>query len=225
MNDEYDDKKRKSPREIIENSLLLVEGKDECNFFKSLLKTMKINGIEIKDVGGRKQFANKIPSIKKIKGFSKVTKLGFIRDAEDNYAKSAFDSVCNNLNENGIIPPKNIGKVENIGKYKIGIFIMPNNKDKGMLETLCLQSIKNEHCYKEMEIYIECLKEFYKNNEKEFCESSEKKFNIDKARSQVYLASKIPIQNSLGLGALKGQWDFESYAFYEIKTFLNNLFG
>ena len=33
MNDEYDDKKRKYPSEIIGNSLLLVEGQDECNFF------------------------------------------------------------------------------------------------------------------------------------------------------------------------------------------------
>ena len=216
METECDDKKRKTPSEIKENSLLLVEGKDECNFFKSLLKTMKIDSIEIKDVGGKEQFADRISSVKNIRGFSKVTKLGFVRDAEDNYAKSSFDSVCHYLNLNGIVAPKNIGKVENIGKYKIGIFIMPNNKDKGMLESLCLQSIKNEHCYKEMEAYIECLKEFYKN--------SKKTFNIDKAKSQVYLASKVPIQNSLGLGALNGHWDFESSSFYEIKTFLNNLF-
>ena len=87
-----------------------------------------------------------------------------------------------------------------------------------MLETLCLQSIKceYEYCYEEMEAYIECLKEFYKN--------SKKTFNIDKAKSHVYLASKVPIKNSLGLGALNGHWDFESSSFYEIKTFLNNLF-
>lgn len=83
---------------------------------------------------------------------------------------------------------------------------------------MCLQSIKCEceYCYEEMEAYIECLKEFYKN--------SKKTFNIDKAKSQIYLASKVPIQSSLGLGASHGYWDFESSAFYKVKTFLNNLF-
>ena len=60
MNDEYDDKKRKSPREIIENSLLLVEGKDECNFFKSLLETMGINGFESLTFDEIKTFLNNL---------------------------------------------------------------------------------------------------------------------------------------------------------------------
>ena len=135
-----------------------------------------------------------------------------------NKAKSAFDSICTALENVNILErlPNSIGKVENIGIFKVGIFIMPNNRDSGMLETLCLQSIEGMHCNKEMQAYIECLKKFYENNPS---------FNLEKAKTQVYLASKVPIRNSLGLGACKGYWNFDHCAFDEIKLFLNELFG
>lgn len=203
---------------INSKSLLLVEGKDELNFFKALFKALKIKEIQIRNVEGNANFSREIKQLVNNSKFSDVTKLGFVRDAEHNKAKSAFDSICHHLRQNNITPPKNIGKIENIDNRKIGILIMPNNKDEGMLETLCLQSIKNnEICYCKMEEYIECLSEFYK--------IEKKSFNIDKAKTQVYLASKLPIRNCLGLSALKNQWDFKSPAFNEIKTFLKVLFN
>ncbi|MGP1439914.1 MAG: DUF3226 domain-containing protein [Treponema sp.] len=201
---------------ITSKFLLLVEGKDEIEFFNTLFKYMSIDGVQILEVGGKNNFPHHIKSIKQDLGddCSNITNLGIIRDADDN-AKAAFDSICYHLNQNEIAPPKSIGIVENIDNRKIGIFIMPNNKDNGMLETLCLKSIESTCCYKEMNIYIECLQNLYKNN---------KSFNVDKAKSQVYLASKIPMKNRLGLGAEAGQWNFNHSAFTEIKTFLKELF-
>jgi hypothetical protein len=201
---------------ITNKFLLLVEGKDEIEFFNALFKYMNIDGVQIHEVEGKNNFSKNIKQIKDSPddGFSIVTNLGIIRDADDN-AKAAFDSICYHLNQNKIAPPKNIGIVENIDKRKIGIFIMPNNKDNGMLETLCLESIESTCCYKEMNIYIECLQNLYKNN---------KSFNVDKAKSQVYLASKIPMKNRLGLGAEAGHWNFNHSAFIKIKTFLKELF-
>lgn len=218
-------KRRKEPFQIKTDALLLVEGKDEGGFFDALLKNMKIEGGQIKDVGGEKKFKHEMRNIVKLPGFSKIKKLGYVRDAEQNEAKSAFDSICHDLkkihmedlNETKILEqlPCNIGKVEKIGSFKVGFFIMPNNKDKGMLETLCLQSIKDMHCYKEMQAYIECLKKFHENTSS---------FKLEKAETQVYLASKVPIMNSLGLGACKGHWNFDDSAFYDIKLFLRDLF-
>ena len=202
-------------KKIDKKSLLLVEGKDECHFFSSLFEKISIENVKVYDVGGKDKFSKTIARFVKIEGFSEVTKLGFVRDAEENLAKSAFDSICNDLDNNNIPKPKNIGKVEKVNNMKIGIFIMPNNKDAGMLETLCLQSIKNEHCQNEMEAYIECLRRFYKDNVS---------FNFAKAMSQVYLASKVPLVNSLGLGAEKGYWNFNDPLFNEIKSFLIDLF-
>ena len=210
-------KKREEPFQIKSDALLLVEGKDEYQTFQALLKEMNINGVQIYDVEGNNNFANKIPRLFKSSGFQQIKKLGFVQDAEQNEAKSAFDSICHVLECSNILDhvPRNIGTVEKIGSFKVGIFIMPNNKDKGMLETLCLQSIKDMHCYKEMQAYIECLKKNYEDNSS---------FNPAKAETQVYLASKVPIRNSLGLGALTGHWNFCDSAFDEIKLFLRDLF-
>ena len=141
-------KRRKEPFQIKTDALLLVEGKDEYQTFQALLKEMNINGVQIYDVEGNNNFANKIPRLFKSSGFQQISKLGFVRDAEQHEAKSAFDSICHVLECSNIFDhvPRNIGKVEEIGSFKVGIFIMPNNKDKGMLETLCLQSIKDMHC-------------------------------------------------------------------------------
>ena len=141
-------KKREEPFQINSDALLLVEGKDEGGFFDALLKHMKIGGVQIKDVGGKEKFKHEMRNIVKLPGFSKIKKLGYVRDAEQHEAKSAFDSICHVLECSNIFDhvPRNIGKVEEIGSFKVGIFIMPNNKDKGMLETLCLQSIKDMHC-------------------------------------------------------------------------------
>ena len=224
-NDEKDEcKDIKLPIAIEKTSLLLVEGKDECNFFKSLFKSMNITDVQILDVGGKEKFEDEFSSVLRRTGFSGVVKLGFVRDAEQNVAKSAFDSICHTITKKGIFKsvPCDVGKVENIekldgtGSLRIGIFIMPNNKDKDMLENLCLQSIEGMHCQKEMDLYMECLKKYYE---------TKPSFNFYKAKALVYLASKVPIVSSLGLGAEKGYFDFNHSAFTDIKRFLSELFG
>ena len=88
------------PRRIESESLLLVEGKDECNFFKSLFEKINIRNVEIHDVGGKDNFGNRIKAFIKIQGFSNVIKLGFIRDAEDKPARDAFTGICSTLKNN-----------------------------------------------------------------------------------------------------------------------------
>ena len=41
---------------IKENRILAVEGKDEVNFFKALLKYENIEKIQIEDIGGKDNF-------------------------------------------------------------------------------------------------------------------------------------------------------------------------
>ena len=88
---------------ITSKFLLLVEGKDEIKFFNDLFKYMSIDEIQILEVGGKSNFPKNIKQIKDIHddGFSIVTNLGLIRDANDN-AKAAFDSICYHLNQNEI---------------------------------------------------------------------------------------------------------------------------
>ncbi len=72
---------------IISNRLLAVEGKDECNFFKALLRHENINNIQVVDIGGKDKFKTEFPLLINTEGFSEVHRLGFVRDAEQNHAK------------------------------------------------------------------------------------------------------------------------------------------
>ena len=44
---------------IVKKRLLLVEGKDELNFFTALLNTLNIDTVQIIDIGGKQQLHSK----------------------------------------------------------------------------------------------------------------------------------------------------------------------
>ena len=205
-------------KEIESSSLLMVEGKDECNFFKALFVVLGINHVQIEDMGGKDRFDAAIRAFSKMQGFDDIVNIGFVRDAENTPASAAFMSICGSLQHIDLEPPKSIGTVEKIRNKKIGIFIMPNNSNPGMLETVCLDSIHQNDLYKD---YIlpytnHLLADMYHNNTQ---------FNKAKSEVQIYLASKVPLVNSLGLGAVNGHWDFNHPVFNDIKQFLRELFA
>nr|VFK57295.1 MAG: hypothetical protein BECKTUN1418F_GA0071002_11116 [Candidatus Kentron sp. TUN]VFK60193.1 MAG: hypothetical protein BECKTUN1418D_GA0071000_11186 [Candidatus Kentron sp. TUN]VFK65433.1 MAG: hypothetical protein BECKTUN1418E_GA0071001_11076 [Candidatus Kentron sp. TUN] len=203
--------------------LLAVEGKDECNFFEALLKHMGIEDIQLADIGGKDRFKTEFDLLYQSKGFSDVCALGLIRDAEDKKADAAFKSICSILEKHPPLPVPEAANTAINGKndtgklIRIGVFIMPNNADQGMLEDLCLESlesIEKKPAFPCMEQYMNCLSKLPENDTPR---------NPAKAKVQTYLATRKEIVNSLGLGARKGYWDFEHDCFNEIKRFLGEL--
>ncbi len=208
------------PTPITSKKILVVEGKDEINFFDSLLKYLNITDYQIEEGGGKNQFHKKIPALKLRAGFiqadgtSFVTHLAIIRDKNGD---NALGSVREILKKEDFIPPENHGQFSN-GKPKVGIFIMPGNTIEGtMLEDLCLKTVENHPA-------MECVNKFAS------CVSKLPKFpkNISKSKAtvfkaQVFLATQPDSIDSVGLGAQKHYWDFESAALDELKEFLKNL--
>ncbi len=196
--------------EISSKKLLLVEGKDEENFFQALLSIMAYdNKIQVIGVSGKGNFSSKFNTLVKAPNFSDVESIGFVRDA-DNNAKSAFESICSVLRTKNYVAPISSGLYSN-GNPRIGVFIMPDNKSCGMLEDLCLQSIKNLPINDCISDFIGCIP------------NKDKSFESSKSKVQIYLSSKTPIVNNLGLGAQKKYWDFDNPCFNEIKEFIKNL--
>ena len=200
---------------IIYKKIIAVEGPDDDNFFDALLRRMNIKDYDIRFVGGKDEFKNKLPALKNVSGFFNangspfVTHLAIIRDGNDD---NAFESVTNILKKEGFTPPKKHGLFSN-GNPKIDIFIMPGTTVKGtMLEDLCLKTVeKNPE--------MKCVNEFAS------CVSAmePKPKNISKAKAQTFLAAQPEIANSVGVGAQKGYWDFESPVLEELKQFLSHL--
>ncbi|HAJ80011.1 MAG TPA: hypothetical protein DCO75_09600 [Fibrobacteres bacterium] len=198
-------------------SLLLVEGKDECNFFKALLGHLDIQDIQLLDIGGKDKFPFEFLALYNAEGFNKIERLGFVRDAETNKAQSAFNSICNILKKTHLPLPSQMGIVTINKIPRIGIFIMPDNTGSGMLENLCLETLKTlpvNFCIKN---FVDCFLQQQSKEEKQ-------NFNDFKARVQAYLSTRSPIVNTLGLGAIKGYWDFSHFCFDNIKNFLTSLY-
>ncbi len=198
--------------------LLLVEGRDEVNFFSALLAFLNIHDVTIIEAGGCKKFASLYPSIVITSGFSSVKRIGFVRDAEANKADSAFQSILNIIKKNTphFILPKTCGEIVK-ETISCGIFIMPNNKDTGMIEDLCLKSVETETLYKETE-------KFVANAKNKMTENDSFHYNIHKAKVQTYLAGTVNTPRNLGEAALQKIWDFSNPAFDDIKQFINDLF-
>ena len=85
-------KLEEDPGSICLYKVIVVEGKDEVYFLDALLRNLKITDVEVRDVGGKNQFENKLPALVNMSGFPDVRFLAVIRDA-DNDPNAAFDSV------------------------------------------------------------------------------------------------------------------------------------
>jgi hypothetical protein len=199
--------------QITKKRLLVVEGNDEKNFFEELFKHMaKENITDILDVGGKDNFKNSIPALTRISSFNDVEAIAVVRDADGN-CRSAFASVKGILKENGLLPPEKPGEFSQ-GNPKVGVFIMPDNKNSGMLEDLCLETVKDEKGMECVNRFIDCANQL---------ENPPKDKDIAKVKVQGFLAIKPGVFDMVGLGAKKNYWDFDSAALEPLKNFLSEL--
>ncbi|KPK77891.1 MAG: hypothetical protein AMJ79_01690 [Phycisphaerae bacterium SM23_30] len=192
------------------NKILAVEGQDEENFFGALFRHIGILNIDIRQVGGKNQFPRKLPVLKVSTGFNNVTHLAVVRDRNSD---NAFQSIVNILKRMDLTPPDEHGGFSS-GKPKVGVFIMPGETIGGtMLEDLCLRTVRED------DPAMKCVREFTSC----ISELENPPKNISKAKVQTFLAAQPEIVNSVGLGAEKNYWDFESSVLDELKQFLGNL--
>lgn len=205
--------KQPSPEKITKKKLLVVEGNDEKIFFQELFKHMaKENITDIQDVGGKDNFKNNMPTLTRIPGFNEVEAIAVVRDA-DGSCRSAFDSVKGILKENGLLPPEKPGKFSQ-GNPKVGVFIMPDNKKSGMLENLCLKTVKDEEGMECVNLFVDCANQLT---------NPPKNKDIAKVKVQAFLAIRPGVFDMVGLGAKKKYWDFDSAALDPLKKFLSEL--
>lgn len=200
------------PTPFTKTRILIVEGKDEVDFFTKLLdKNGLLNQVDIRDAKGKDNFKNIIPALIKTTGFNKVEAMAIIRDADKN-VEDAFKSIRDILKRENLIYPYKPGLYSTTKKLKIGIFILPDNKNKGMLEDLLLITVKNHEAMNCVDEFIKCTNKL-KNSPK----------NISKSKIQSFLAAMPENANSIGIGAQKDYWDLNSKALKPLISFLKNL--
>ena len=222
--------RRSDPKEITKEKLLLVEGADEVNFFNALFRHVNQADIQVASVGGRDNFKNEIPMFVKARGFGRLTKWAVIRDAEESEAINAFKSARNilekalkELNESKSLDqkikyllPGSPGEFSS-GSLPIGIFILPDNSQPGMLEDLCLKTVEDHPAMKCVNDFYGCCKKLKKPPE-----------NEAKSKAEAFLAAmpkamRKTSEDGVGIGAQKKYWNFDSEHLNPLKFFLSHL--
>ncbi len=187
--------------------------------------------MQIINTEGKEKFKREFKFISKMENFSNVNIIGIILDG-DNSVENTFNSICDVINNCNYHPPKKLNEFSN-NNPKIGIYVMPNNKENGMLEDLCLKTVENNPLINCVNDCINCANKLYENdkvynyfNEIEYFNN--KKFinkkisNIAKTKAQIYLALMPKICNSVGVGANKSYWNINSEHLNNLKRFLEN---
>lgn len=201
---------------------MLVEGKDEVEFFSELfknnndLKGKELNEhIQIENGSGVSKFNKTIKALQLRTGFDNIDTLIVIRDGDGN-EKSSFDSVCNAMKCVGLPVPEEINSFSvEVNGIKAGVFILPGRTLEGnMLEDLCLEIVANQTIKKHVDDYVSRI-----------CEDGniENPKNIAKAKIQIFLASNKNIVNCIGLGAKKHYFDLNSDSLAELVDYFNQI--
>ena len=82
-----------------------------------------------------------------------------------------------------------------------------------MIEDLCLKTVEKHPAMQCVNAFAECVSNL-----------DNRPRNISKAKVQAYLAAQAEVAETIGRGAQKGYWDFDSPYLDELKSFLKNLY-
>lgn len=199
-------------RSIETPAQLLVEGRTAEIFFRELVEFLNLQAqLQVRDFGDIDNLTAYLETFTQLEKFiEKVTSIGIIRDAEDKPATSAFSSVCDSLKAVKIEPPQNIGMAEQKA-IKVGVFILPDCQNKGMLETLCLASLSDQlvtlAC---MNGYFDCLETNGITLPK----------NMAKARTWAFLATQNLSDPQVGRAAQAKIFPWNNDAFKPLREFI-----
>jgi hypothetical protein len=141
-------------RRIEKKKLLIVEGRDEENFFQAVFnRHLHRNDVQVLGVGGKTKLTENLRVLVNDAAFPDVEALGIVRDADETpvgssivAAQSALESVKYSL-ENAGLPTSALHSEFAVGTPRIGVFVVPDGLQDGMLETLCVSSIMNHPEY------------------------------------------------------------------------------
>ncbi len=203
---------------ITEPKQLLVEGKDQKNFFEKFIRHFRLPNIQVHDFGGVTDLQIYLPEFVDISGFRAsavrpgVRSLGIVRDAEQN-AASAFQSVQSALQKAGLPVPDDPGK-RNPGPPAVTAYILPGGGQSGMLETLLCHTFDADPVRKCIDDFFSCV---------DALPGSQPAPRRDKARAHAYLTTMAEPHVSVGVAAQKDYWPLNHQAFADLRNFLKSL--
>ena len=200
------------PISLSKRKLLLVEGRDDSEFFSALFT--RIGGMsdtQILEYGGKDKFRGYLNTLMSLRGFDAVTTIGITRDADEN-ANDAFASVQNALISKGLPAPSEPLMPSNDSPTTT-IAIVPPGETTGELEDLLLSSVATDPAIYCVDDYIGCLAS----------QGLKLPNKLSKARLHTFLASREHPNLLIGQAARAGYFVWDSPPFVSVIQFLKNL--
>lgn len=198
---------------ITEEALLVVEGKDQLNFFEALCEHLSLSHqMRIMNFGGVSELRRFLSGLRGLSGFRYVKRIGIIRDAETN-PTGAFQNVTASLKNAGLAIPSKPEQLSCGGQPAVGVLILPGPDKPGMLETLLCETFADtpeRHC---IDTFFECVNRCPDANIQ----------NPDKARARAFLTTKPDSYPSVGVAARKRYWNLNHQVLEPARTFLQSV--
>ncbi len=157
--------------------LLLVEGRDEEEFFGALLTSLGIEDIEVRPIAGKSRLSDRLKVLVQGPRTVPIGAVGIVQDA-DNDAAAAFQSIRTALMGAGLPVPNAPQRLQE-GVPRVGVMILPGDGRPGMLEDLCLAAVQADPVVVCVDAYFACLER----------NAAERSQNPSKARVRAYLAA------------------------------------
>lgn len=199
------------PITISRSKLLLVEGSHEVKFFNRLLQTMQLDDVQVREVKGKHLFKPNIVNLPKVDGYSDLTSIGIVRDANASF-EDTFRSVQNALRDANLPVPDEV-MVPTTTSPQVAVFITPDNGSEGALEDLLMASVQGDPVLACVDRYFDCLRGIQGHTHP----------HLSKAEVQVYLAKEPEGDMHMGIASEKNVWVWDSPAFDGLKTFIRSL--
>jgi hypothetical protein len=194
------------------HTLVIAEGGNDVLLFRRLADDLGLPNVQVGAVKGQTEFARKLPTIITFPGFEDAIKsIGVVRDANSD-PKRAFDQVCSALRE-AHLPIPTAPDIPAVGPPKVTVHLLPGRKRSGVLETLCLEAVRDNPHYACVEAYFECL-------QTEGIAIPAHK--LAKAKAHAYLAScRDPVAGvGVGFKHSKDYWNLSSPVWDPARQFL-----
>jgi hypothetical protein len=196
---------------ITHKKLLLCEGKIDAKFFDAFLSRLKLEKeIQSLEYGGKDSLGSYLKKTLQADGkFPFVRSIGITRDADDNFndASEAVDDFVKSAK----LP----------ARITVSKFILPNDKNTGALEALCLRAIqeKSPTVWKCIENFTKCLS----SNKGCDCVPPLPPNKQDKRLIHAWLSSLPDPEVDLGKAAKEGFISFDSPVFGQLAEFLRQI--
>ncbi len=192
--------------------LILAEGKEDVLFIEAMIRHLRLTGIEVKEYGGKQQLRGFLGAIVRSPSFhSRVVTLAITRDADES-AEDAWRSVAGAIQAAGLSAVPGPG-LRGPGKPAAAVFIFPGQDRPGMLEDLCVESVRDTREMTCVDEFAHCL---------ESLETPAREVH-SKARLQAFLAAQRRPGLRVGEAAAKGVWPLDAPAFSAVRDFLRVL--